>query len=451
MIRKMKRFSVTIICLLIAIALAACGSSGNTSSSNTSDSSKNTQQSASGNDNSGKPVTLRFSWWGTDPRHQATLKAIDAYQKLHPNVKIQAEYMGFDGYYQKLLTQFAGNTAPDILQYTYEWDNDMADFLFDLKSSKSLDLSGMDSSVVKNFATYKDRVIMAPAGEFAAVTFYNQGFLQKFGIPEDTVWTWDNIMEIGKKVHAQDPNSYLLTADADVLNKLILMPYVSQLSGKNWINDDYTPGFTRDQLVKGLTYLSDLYKNGVIEPFGDSTAFVGKMEQNPKWIKGQIGLLLDYVQNYDKYKQSVPDGKLGVSAFPQAPNALQSGNPIIAGTGFAVSKNSPNAEEAIKFINWMINDKDAALILGTQRGIPAASSARQALQDAKNLDPNITKGIDLAGNQKAVAPNVISTNTELMQVSKDAFQKLIYQKSTPEQTADEIINTYASKLKEMKK
>lgn len=427
---------------LMAGALTACGGG-----------SADQQQaagSAGKGDSGSKQVTLRFSWWGTDPRHKATLKAIDAYMKLNPNVKIEAEYMGFDGYYKKLLTQFAGGTAPDVLQYSYEWDNDMSDFLLDLKPYKSLDWSNMDASAVKDFATYKDKLIMAPSGEFAAATFYNQAFFEKYGIAADTVWTWDKLLEEGKKVHAKDPNAYLLTADIDVINKLILQPYVAQLTGKNWINDDYTPGFDRDSLLKGLSYLSELYKSGAIEPFGDSSAFVGKMEQNPKWIKGDIGILIDYIQSYDKYKQAVPGGKLGVSAFPQAPNAAVSGNPIIAGTGFAVSKNSPNAEEAVKFINWLVNDKDAALLLETQRGIPAVSGARKALQDAGKLDPNITKGLDLATKVKAMAPNVLSTNAELAQIVKDTIQKLVYRKETPEQAADEIMKDLGAKLKEMK-
>ena len=439
--KSIKGIASLVLCSIVGLSLAACGNSADPQAQN---------GSAAGGDGT-KPVTLRFSWWGNDTRHQATLKAIDAYTKLHPNVKIEAEYTGFDGFYNKLLTQFAGQTAPDLFQFTYEWDNDMYDFLLDLKQSKSLDTSGYDPSVLQNFGTYKDKMIMAPAGATATSLFYNQAFLQKFGIPENTEWTWDSLMDTGKKVHAQDPNAYLLSADIDVIYKLILQPYVAQITGKNWINDDFTPAFDSAALTKGLTYVSDLYKNGVLEPFGDSSAFVGKMEQNPKWIKGQIGILFDYISAFDKYKQSVPDGKLGVAAYPMAPNALQSGNPIAAGTGFAVNKSSANAEEAVKFINWMINDKDAALILGAQRGIPATSTARKALEDAKQLDPNITKGLDLAGKQKTIAPNVISINADLAQIAKDSLQKLIYQKETPEQTADEISKSYGTKLASLKK
>ena len=61
-------------------------------------------------------VTLRFSWWGTDARHEATLAVIEAFERANPNIKIEAEYGAQDGYNQKKTTEFASRTAPDIFQ-----------------------------------------------------------------------------------------------------------------------------------------------------------------------------------------------------------------------------------------------------------------------------------------------------------------------------------------------
>ena len=67
-------------------------------------------------------VTLRFAWWESDARHEATLAAISKYMELYPNVKIEGEYQGYDGYQQKLMTQFAGGTEPDLMQLDYYWN-----------------------------------------------------------------------------------------------------------------------------------------------------------------------------------------------------------------------------------------------------------------------------------------------------------------------------------------
>ena len=68
---------------------------------------------------------MRFSWWGADIRHEATLAAIEAYEEENPGVQIEAEYQGFEGYQQKMMTQLAGGTAPDLVQIDNVWLMDL--------------------------------------------------------------------------------------------------------------------------------------------------------------------------------------------------------------------------------------------------------------------------------------------------------------------------------------
>lgn len=35
---------------------------------------------------------IRFSWWGNELRHEATIEVINMYMKKHPHVTIEAEY-----------------------------------------------------------------------------------------------------------------------------------------------------------------------------------------------------------------------------------------------------------------------------------------------------------------------------------------------------------------------
>ena len=82
---------------LVALALAAalgistlltgCGSSNNSTSQKNTNSSTQTSESQTA-----KQVTLRFSWWGDDTRHQATLNAIKLFVYKYPNRRIKAAY-----------------------------------------------------------------------------------------------------------------------------------------------------------------------------------------------------------------------------------------------------------------------------------------------------------------------------------------------------------------------
>ena len=51
---------------------------------------------------------LRMSWWGGDSRHEATRAALEACGAKHGHT-IRPEYTGWDGHFEKLTTQIAGD------------------------------------------------------------------------------------------------------------------------------------------------------------------------------------------------------------------------------------------------------------------------------------------------------------------------------------------------------
>ena len=58
-------------------------------------------------------ITLRVAWWGNQVRNEGTTAMLDAYMEEHPNVKIEAEFADWSGYWDKLATQAASNNMPD--------------------------------------------------------------------------------------------------------------------------------------------------------------------------------------------------------------------------------------------------------------------------------------------------------------------------------------------------
>ena len=64
---------------------------------------------------------MRFAWWGGAARHAATLKATALFEQRNPGLKVKAEYMGFAGYLERLTTQIAGGSEPDVMQINWAW------------------------------------------------------------------------------------------------------------------------------------------------------------------------------------------------------------------------------------------------------------------------------------------------------------------------------------------
>jgi oligogalacturonide transport system substrate-binding protein len=396
-----------------------------------------------------REVSLRFSWWGGDTRHKATLDAIDAYCKKFPNVRIDAEYMAYDGFEKKLITQMAGGTAPDIFQNSPAWYQDIGtDYYVDLnKYSNLIDITQFNKSLLDE-CTNNGKLQALSAGVLATTVLYNKNFFQKFGIPEDTVWTYEKVLEIGKEVHAKDPEVYLLpTTDLDTVNRLILYPYLSQKTGDIWVKDDFTMAFDKPILVESLQYIRELYKSGAIEPMSVSTT---TGQTDPKIINGQIGMFITLTSTIGATKALNPNVEYGVTQIPMHPDAKQSANPVRSSVVFSINAKSAEIEESAKFLNWLLNDSESAMILLEQRGTPASDAARKALTDNNKIDPLIAQAMEIASGNPGKIPNAPSENAEIWQINKDVITKLALDKATPEEGADEIIKKYTSKLKELK-
>jgi oligogalacturonide transport system substrate-binding protein len=305
----MKRIGMVFVLLLTGILLFAAGAR---------------EKETSGGQ---KPVTMRFVWWGSDVRHQVTLAAIDRYQELHPNITIEAEYQGYDGYLQKLLTQISGRTEPDIIQLDYVWFPDLAargDLFVNLAARKEIDVSPYEASFLSEYCSINGTLISLPMGSNGFGININKTFYTKHNIPLDTVWTWEKIIETGGRIHRANPNEYLFTADS--LKTFFWEACIYSKTGKYWTDDaTFAIQVSRQDLIDGFIIIKRLFESGAAQPLGEGLLFRSQMEQNPKWTNGEIGFILGWSGNIGKYKAALKEGNFAVGKPPFA----EGGNQLI--------------------------------------------------------------------------------------------------------------------------
>lgn len=69
------------------------------------------------NQNAGNASSaLRMKWWGGDARTKAYQAALAEYGRTHKSVTVKTESSGYDGYFDKLDADIAGDQAADIIQ-----------------------------------------------------------------------------------------------------------------------------------------------------------------------------------------------------------------------------------------------------------------------------------------------------------------------------------------------
>lgn len=443
MFKPIKHIGIVVIA---ALAVAGCQSGGNAGNGGQATGGTAGSSPTPSADTGAAPeaVTLRFSWWGSEVRHQALLEAIDLYTKQHPHVAIEPEYGGFDGYYQKLVTQFAGGTAPDLTPLSIDWVNEIAvkgDLVYNLYDLQShIDLDAFDKQFLEKYVVYDGKLVGLPMGANGMVTLYNKQFLERFDIPEDTVWDWQSIHEIGVRVHEQDPNAYLL---GSLEYRAFLQPYVNQLSGNPWIRDDKTLGFGQEEAEAAFAYYRQLLEDGVVQPVEESSLY-NDLTENPQWQNGNIGLMLTQASTIAKVKSFTPD--VGVGSFPIPEGALTSAVLVNPSNPLAINKASKHPEEAAKFASWLLTSYEAAAILKDVYSVPAVAANAQRLAEENLIDPTVAKAVELALSNPGEPINALSSNQELNQLAQDILEQVAFRQLAPGQAAETLTTRLNEKL-----
>jgi oligogalacturonide transport system substrate-binding protein len=397
-------------------------------------------------------VNLRFSWWGGDARHKATLEAIDKYMKLNPNVKIQPEYGGADGYLDKMKIQLASQTAPDIMQIDQTWIEELiskGDFFVDLSKLKEINSKAFDANFLKLFCIYNGKLLGLPTGMNAQIMLVNKTAATKMGVNIKALSDWDTLLAEGKKLHDKDKNYYLLLHDTGSFAGEVLSGMTKQLSGKPGFNPDYTMNFNKAENIRQYKWLNDAVKQGLLEPPGDAALYSFKGEQNPKWINQQIIALVDWTSNYTRYLAK-DNTEYTVVLPPNVKNSKTGASMMRPSQEICLNAKSPNAKEAAKFLNWFLNDPESAVILGDVRSVPVSDIARKAATDAGKINKLTSEAISVATKSPKLNEIFIGNNRQITEIALDVAMKVEFGSLTPEQAADEIYKRQMDKLAELK-
>ena len=443
---KMSKRMAALCCAGLLTFVTACNKSTPSSPAPAAtDNSSTTTAPADAN----TPADMRFSWWGGDARHEATLAVIEKYTTENPNVTIEGEFGGYDGYDEKLATQIAGRTVADIVQIVSPRLQEFGsknDIFVNLYDQDVFQLDGFDKTFTENFGMVDGKLLGVPTGINAYGFVLNKKVFEKAGIELPTSLTWDDMFTLGAALQAADPNLYLFTADKDDWNH-IMRSYLRQRTGEWPIQPDFTVTTDREALVDAFTFVQRLYTEKVAEPMETAYPYYGKIWEDKKWHAGEIAMMYHAAARLPQYKSE--NVELATINIPALPNAKKSGIITQPAQMLAITKQG-NEQAALKFANYFYNDPAAIDILADVRGVPATEAARTRLSDAGKLDPVASKAVsDALSNTDEPVP-AICENSEVYRISFEIWEQVCFGKLTPEQAADKYLTDIQRLLDELK-
>ena len=399
-------------------------------------------------DNKLSKCTLRFSWWGGDDRHNATMKAITLWNARQPNIEIKAEYGGWDGWTEKVNTQISGGSEPDVMQINYDWlvtlSSDGKGF-YDLNElNKFLDLSGFDDDIL-SFGTVNGYLNAVPVSLTGRGFFYNSEVFDRLGVayPE----TWDELLTAGNIFYKNDCYPIDLDIQSGGTAWYISVVYVQQKTGREFLDMGGNLGFTVEDLEMVLEFYKKLEENHVTRTVRERIDMDGNsaLYQSPEFINGNIAGVLEWNSAVGKYESVLDKGVL------QAGNYIgDSGWFVKPSLLYAVSANTKNPDEAGAFIDFLLNDEECADILGTSRGIPASRYAEEELEKTGKLDGLTKQNADMLDSMKTVTISPYMELARMKEFYNMAIERISYRKGDIYDIAQELYDNITEYLENIK-
>lgn len=445
---------------MIAGMLTGCGSSSTESGDSTASTSQtqsevteqNTaseiSQTAASDD---EPITLRFAWWGGDERNAATLEVIEQFEALHPNVTIEAEYGGNDGYHDKLATQLASGTAADIVQVdpeTFPQYVSTGDYFVDYMDYSNMDLSTFDENYIslEINGRYDGKQLGLPTGISGAGILVNQDLADEIGIDFTQAYTWDDLLEMGRKVREYDDSMYLLCANKEYIVNLIVFNYGKQLCGSTLFDKETGElNITEEQMAELMQYVKKLYDEGVVAPASYQAAYGGdNLQSDANWIAGKYVSALTYISTIDVMVAANDSANYSMSQLPMLSGCTEKGWASNTPQVMAVTKTCEHPEMAVEFMNYFFNNETALATLGATRSVPPTENARKICSENGKLSEVTMEGANIAAAAGGTPNDKISSSEEAKTILFDAVETVGYGATTPEEAASEIIDSLSS-------
>lgn len=454
-----KYLAIPAVLCLAASLLTACG--GGKSETTAADTKAEQGQTAAAEketaktaDGGSEQITLRFSWWGGEERLAATLDVIKQFEELNPNIKIEPEYGSSDGYADKLATQLASGTAPDIIQIDPglmpALVSDETNYFLDLNTS-SFNFSNFDENYYKLRINgfYDGKQLGIPTGISGGAVLVNQGLADQIGIDFHTQYTWDDIFDWAKKVREYDDSMYLICSNKDYVANILANNYAKQLSGKTFINEETKEiNLTSEQWQEVYTFVKRLYDEEVIAPASYSAAYSGdNMQSDPNWIAGKYVCSFTYMSTMETLAAANADAEYTAGLFP-----LYKGSDVDAWNAncpqiIAINAKSKSPEAAVEFLDYFFNNEKAMETLGCTRSVPPTAKAREICTADGSLSKLLSEAADVAGSYSGMVDDKYFSAAEAKQIVTDEVEAVGFGVTTPESASEEtisLLNNYIS-------
>ena len=238
----------------------------------------------------------------------------DDFMKAHPDIDIKLETVQWDNLQQRLTTDIAGGTAPDLAIIGTRWlvdyvKNDIAE---PLDSYMTPEFKGRFIETFLPPSTIDGKLYGLPVAASARAMYYNKALLQKAGVSAPPQ-TWEELESDAKKVKAAASDSYGFALQGKEIETDAYWYYALWSWGGELLKGGKS-GIASDAGVKALTMYKRFLDEGLTEP--DPTGY-NRQDIERLFKQGKVATILSGPWLRGQLAKESPDLQYGIAGIPK--------------------------------------------------------------------------------------------------------------------------------------
>jgi len=347
---------------LLSTVLAGCSSSKNdTSSANETNTQK--QETA-------KPVTIKLGMWSSSPAEKKIVDdQIAKFKEKYPNIDVQIETIVGD-YMQKLQTELASNTAPDIfyldsMPAPQLMSSGVLEPLDDYIKKYNVDVNDFEPALLSAFQ-WEGKTYGLPKDFNTLALFYNKDMFKAAGINEPPK-TWEELRNVAKKLTKDGVKGLVLSSDLARFDA-----FINQNGGSVYKDGKVTLNLPENAQALDF-YVSLITKDKV----ADTPQNMGEGWNGDAFAAKKAAMAIEGGWMIPFLKEKAPDLNYGIAELP----AGKQKSTMAFTVAYVMNKNSKHKDEAFKLIEFLTGKEGQQFVVDSGLALPSRKSMQEGFKE----------------------------------------------------------------------
>lgn len=324
-----------------------------------------------------KAATIRLAFWGDAEEVKIIKNTVEPWDAKREDLNVVLDHVPTGGdpavYVQRILTQIAGGSAPDVIfmEVNIFVDFFLKDVLLDLnqfmEKDKEFNINDFYPDVVRRF-TRDNKIYVIPrdTAPFNCV-YYNKDLFDKEGIPyPKDDWTWDDLVKISQKLTKKNQEGVI---EQYGFYTWCMMNFIYSAGGGfvDNIQDPKKCILDNPSSREGLKFYHDLMWVYNVSPRPGSIDMSGSQ----LFETGKLAMYGSGIWETPRFR-NITAFDWDIVPFPRHPKkGLKTGT---GGSGYAIVKTTKYPDKAWELVKCLAGDYGQAILGDTGLAQPARMS-----------------------------------------------------------------------------